>query len=137
MWVSLVLFGMGLTGLFALFLCKHLERTRAVETPLTTLRRSGDPLITDGWRRWKEQFRAHTVHIFYRSSALCRDGAHKAGTRLNGFLHSLSVQFGEYLKRNGASGEKNDNASTYVKNMLEYKREARRSTDQSVTDKHE
>lgn len=122
MWFSFIIFSIGLVGLSALFVFKAFDLKRAATTPLHVLRRNGDFLITDSWRRFKGELRARATHLFDTSSAFYKKRAHEAALHLHAAVHSLSVRFGEYLKRNGATGERNGHASTYVKDMLEYKK---------------
>lgn len=122
MWLSIIIFAIGFVGLVALFLCKALELHRAAVTPLYALRKNGDHLVTERWGRMKEEMRRRAARLFQTSCAACKSGAHEAGARFHAFLHSFSARLGEYLKRNGATGEKNGRASSYVKDMLEYKK---------------
>jgi hypothetical protein len=123
MGISFALFAVSLVGLLALFVCKYLETARGARTPLTPLRRAGDDFVTKGWEARRERMRRNVQELSSAGWTFCKNATHDAATRLHAALHAVSLRFGEYLKRRGAR-EKIGNASPYVKNMLEFKRNA-------------
>ena len=130
----MILFAVSFLGLCVLFVCKHLEETRGMRTPLSSLRRRGDWLVTDGWVSWTARVSRHTHELFVSSFSFFKDAAHDVAAQLHRGLHSFSVWFGEYLKRRNARKERGA-ASVYVKNMLEYKQKIQTDAD-THADKH-
>lgn len=124
MWFNLTLFSAGLLGLIVLFFVKTLEQKRSLPVRIAAARRKGDALVTERWNRFKEMLRFRARRFFEQSRSFFKASIRETGERLYAFLHSFSVRLGEYLKRNGAGEFGNGDASSYMKNMLEYKREA-------------
>ena len=132
MW-SIALLGIAIAGLASLFMCKSLEISRNLRTPLGALREKADPLMERGWR-WSslkcQNLYANVVNV---SSAWITEATREVESAFNKTLHAIATWIHRYLRgRRVLLPIRDEDVSAHLKNVLEYKKEARPHTEAEV-----
>lgn len=118
--LSIITFGIALFGLGVLFICKAVELSFNAATPLTALRRVGDPLVKGGANRCDALCRSgarYLVQTGRRYGALIR----REGEHLIDFLvHRIAARLNRYLRgRRIVIRARSEDVSTHLKTVLE------------------
>ena len=118
MW-SAALFGISLVGLVALFACKSLELSRGARTPLESLRRFLDPIITEGWAFCSVRTRS----IARKGIRIClislRTGIQKTEATFDATIHVIATRLNRYLRTRRLHRHHGGEVSTHLKTVLE------------------
>lgn len=116
---SVALFSISLFGLAAVFGCKLLELGGNVRTPLTVLRRVGDPLLTEGWGHLRERLK-ETARAGLRAAVLSvARAARKAQVAFDTTVHGIAARLNRYLRTRRLHMRHNGEVSAHLKTVLE------------------
>ncbi len=130
MW-SAVVFGASFVGLVVLFLLKSLEVARGKHTPLSLLRRTGDPMV----RRFCASCRSSLANLTTHGSRLFSAGFAAGFERLEKFflgaVHAVTARLNRYLRTKRVRARGNGAVSPHLRNVLNYK-EAQIDADASA-----
>ncbi len=117
--LSLSVFGVSLFGLVALFVCKILELSRNVRTPLSALRRVGDPILIEGWLYYSNRFRKFTF-VIVRAFVLWLSAViRKTEAFFDSMMHTIAVRLNRYLRAKRQSLRTGKEVSAHLKTVLE------------------
>ena len=132
MW-SVVVFGASFVGLIALFLLKSLEVARGKQTPLSSLRRAGDPMLC----RFRASCRSSLANLTAPGSRLFSAGFAAGFERLEKFflgaVHAVTARLNRYLRAKRMRARGNGAVSPHLRNVLNFK-EAQMHTDAKDAD---
>lgn len=117
--LSGAIFGVSLLGLIALFGCKLLELTRNAKTPLTNIRRVGDPLVSSGWLRCTVLCRTLSFTALQTSTKWLAAAARKTRTSFDAALHALTARLNRYLRGRRTEMRVNGEPSARLKTVLQ------------------
>ena len=129
MWFGNATFIVALLGIIILFVCKAWEK-RGNAVPLLVQIRRADGFVSEQVRKTCEELPDQCTHACISGYLHCKIGLHRAGLAAHKRLHRFSNKFGNYLKKQNISVDKNRAASAYLKNVLEYKKESIQKSEQ-------
>lgn len=116
---SIALFSISLFGLAAIFGCKLLELGGNTRTPLTTLRRVGDPLLVEGWEHLRERVKK-TARAGLRAAILwIAATARKTQVAFDTTVHGIAARLNRYLRTRRLHLRRNGEVSAHLKTVLE------------------
>lgn len=115
----MAVFGVSLFGLVVLFWCKTLEVGRGARTPLTVLRRVGDPILTETWVYYRARFRklafaSLRVFLLWISAVI-----HKIEAMFYVVVHSIATHLNWYLRTRRHHMRRGGEVSAHLKTVLE------------------
>lgn len=127
MWFSIGISIAALLGMTVLVVLKVKELAGKEMALLRTLRRI-DPYVENGWRTVESRLSVRLEEWCRKGYGVCKGRLHIAGVAAHARLHTASVRFGEYLKKQGVAVPAHPvSASLYLKGMLEYKQRVQTS----------
>lgn len=116
---STVVFGVSLTGLVVLFVCKTLELSKNVTTPLQGIRQAIDPVLTEGWARYRAMF-GKMVHLaMYTFAMWVNTGLRKTMAVFDTTAHGVASKLNRYLRTRRLHMRHGDEVSAHLKTVLE------------------
>ena len=117
--LSFSVFAVSLFGLAAIAGCKILELGGKVRTPLTLLRRVGDPMLTEGWAKYRAQAR-EAIRSGFRASVLSVAAtARKAEIAFYATVHAIAARLNRYLRARRLHKRIGGEVSAHLKTVLE------------------
>lgn len=117
--LSAAIFGVSLLGLIALFGCKALELSGNVRTPLTRIRRVGDPLVSSGLLRCTVLCRTLSFAALQTSANWLQTTVRKTRISVDVALHALTARLNRYLRGRRVEMRVNGEPSARLKTVLE------------------
>lgn len=116
---SIALFSISFLGLAAIFGCKLLELGGNVRTPLTALRRVGDPLLMESWEHLRERLK-EAARAGLRAAILSvARAAHKTQVAFDTTVHAIAARLNRYLRTRRLHIRRNGEVSAHLKTVLE------------------
>lgn len=117
--LSTVVFSASLFGLSALFCFKALEISRHTKTPLTTLRRVADPILTEGLAYCTNHFRAAMSAGLHVSVLWLGTSIRKIEVAFYVAVHGITARLNRYLRMRRLHIRHGSEVSTHLKTVLE------------------
>lgn len=115
----ITVFLVSLLGLAALFVCKTLELGRNIRTPLTALRRVGDPMLTEGWTQFSTRFKTAARAGLHASILWVGTAARKAEIAFDVTVHAIAARLNRYLRTRRFRMRHGSEVSAHLKTVLE------------------
>ncbi len=113
------IFIVGLGGLVALFALKSFELSCNAQTPLSRVRKFGDPLVTAGSRECIGVCRALSRKAVATTAAWVRGAAHNVRASFDSFAHALAARLNRYLRGRRIDRRVNGEPSARLKSVLQ------------------
>ena len=114
-----VVFGVSLFGLVALFFCKSLELSRNIATPLQSIRRAVDPILTDGWAYYSVLCRKMIRFAIHTTTAWINMGIRKIAVVFDTTVHTVATKLNRYLRTRRLHIRHGSEVSAHLRTVLE------------------
>lgn len=117
--ISVAVFGISLAGLLAVVGCKALELSGRARTPLSALRRVGDPLLMESWKHLRERVK-EAARAGLRAAILSiARAAHRTQVVFDTTVHAIASRLNRYLRTRRLPMRHNGGVSAHLKTVLE------------------